>query len=128
MIMSNKKSIYKVILYIEMSQSDILILIVPIFLLFIFLFLFLPSQCENTTYYMHDHCHQMRNIGINCMPGDNCWYHYHNTPGPYGFVLILFAFGAIAFCVFWTPSENHVAPSPTKKDYTPRKKRRFDNV
>lgn len=114
-----------------MGQSDILILIVPIFFLFIFLFMFLPSQCEDTTYLMHDHCHQMRDFGITCMPDDNCWYHNHHIPGPYGFVLILFAFGAIAMCALSTTSQNHVATIntlPVSNNYEHRKKRRFVNV
>lgn len=112
-----------------MARDGLLLLIIPVFFLFIFIFLFLPTQCDDSTYYMHDHCHQMRHIGISCTPEDNCWYQNHHTPGPYGFVLILVAFGSVALCVFSTPEEEHVSTLkrlPIAQEYIQRKKRFFD--
>lgn len=113
-----------------MTRLGPILLIIIIVFLFMFTFLLLPTQCGNTSYWMHDHCHHMREVGVNCDPdGDNCWYHNHHTPGPYGFFLIIFAFGAVGFCLWWTPEKPMAVKAlPVENKYVSRKKRTFDNV
>jgi hypothetical protein len=106
-----------------MNQRGTVLLIIPIFFL-LFIFFILPMQCDDLTYTLHDHCHKMRDVGITCTPDDNCWYGNHHVPGPYGFVLILFMFGAIGFCLFMTPDYGE-AVEILPENYSPRKKRMF---
>jgi hypothetical protein len=55
-----------------------------------FIFLELPDHCDDDTSTFHSHCHHMRDAGVNCRPGQNCWDDTlgDSTPGTTGWVII----------------------------------------
>lgn len=56
----------------------------------VFIFVELPNHCDDSDSTFHSHCHHMRDAGVNCRPGQNCWEDSlgDNTPGATGWVII----------------------------------------
>lgn len=94
--------------------------LLPFVLFFLFIFILLPTHCSHDDYTLYNHCHRSREMGINCMPDDNCWYNNHHMPGPYGFMLLVFFIGIMAFCFLLPDTYSHATDG---FDYSPRKRR-----
>lgn len=58
----------------------------------VFIFVELPGHCDDSDSTFHSHCHHLRDAGVNCRPGQNCWDDSlgDNTPGEVGWVIIGF--------------------------------------
>lgn len=56
----------------------------------VFIFVELPDHCDDHDKTFHNHCHHLRDAGINCRPGSNCWDDSlgDSTPGTTGWVII----------------------------------------
>ncbi len=56
----------------------------------VFIFVELPDHCDDHDKTFHNHCHHLRDAGINCRPGSNCWGDSlgDSTPGTTGWVII----------------------------------------
>jgi len=56
----------------------------------VFIFLELPDHCNDEDATFHSHCHHMRDAGVNCRPGQNCWDDTlgDSTPGTTGWGII----------------------------------------
>jgi hypothetical protein len=56
----------------------------------VFIFVELPNHCDDTDKLFHDHCHHLREAGVNCRPGQDCWDDSlgDSTPGIWGWALI----------------------------------------
>jgi len=57
----------------------------------LFIFIELPNHCDDTDKLFHDHCHHLRDAGVNCRPGQDCWDDSlgDSTPGTWGWALIV---------------------------------------
>tara|TARA_B100000214_G_scaffold361402_1_gene324764 strand:+ start:271 stop:645 length:375 start_codon:yes stop_codon:yes gene_type:complete len=62
----------------------------------LFIFIELPDHCNDSESTFHSHCHHLRDAGVNCRPGQDCWENSlgDSTPGTTGWVLI-FGVGAL---------------------------------
>ena len=62
----------------------------------VFIFIELPNHCNDTDKLFHNHCHHLREVGVNCRPGQDCWENSlgDSTPGTTGWALI-FGVGAL---------------------------------
>lgn len=57
----------------------------------LFIFIELPNHCDDTDKLFHAHCHHLREAGVNCRPGQDCWDDSlgDSTPGTMGWALIV---------------------------------------